>query len=104
MLYRLSYAPGTENRILPQAIKEPQRGVVRTESRFAMTGLVLFELSEQRRQPTDARQQQSNETQDRQNEGNEVHIGVLLLAGQARRASKSVERAKFKAATRSRIW
>jgi len=64
--------------------------VVRTESRFAMTGLVLFELSEQRRQPADARQQQSNEIQDRQNEGNEVHIGVLLLADQARRASKSV--------------
>ncbi len=37
MLYRLSYAPGTEDGILPQAIQEPQWRVGEPESKFAAT-------------------------------------------------------------------
>ena len=47
MLYQLSYAPGTENGILPQATKEPQWRVEDPGSRWAVTSFGLFELSEQ---------------------------------------------------------
>ena len=63
MLYRLSYAPrDREAWILPQAMNEPQWCVVDPANSFAVTVPALFELAEQRRQPADARQQQSNET------------------------------------------